>query len=82
MEPVLQVKIKNNRLYGILHTVFCALRCGYQFHLIIVSQSFNCDVMQKMTTLFYQVRQGHTWSRNYKSPSPSPPSDRFRISSF
>jgi hypothetical protein len=23
---------------------------------------------------FYQVRQGRTWSRSYKSPSPPPPS--------
>jgi hypothetical protein len=37
---------------------------------------------------FYQVRQGRTWSRNYKSPSsssPPPPSSsptRFRICSY
>jgi hypothetical protein len=30
---------------------------------------------------FYQVRQGRTWSRSYKSPSPPPrsPPTRFRI---
>jgi hypothetical protein len=34
---------------------------------------------------FYQVRQGRTWSRNYKSPPPPPPSPpptRFRILIF
>jgi hypothetical protein len=34
---------------------------------------------------FYQVRQGRTWSRNYKSPSPPPPSsssNHFRIFSL
>jgi hypothetical protein len=34
-----------------------------------------------VTPFFYQVRQGRTWSRNYKSPSSSSSSfyDRFRI---
>jgi hypothetical protein len=32
---------------------------------------------------FYQVRQGRTWSRSYKSPSPPPPTlTRFRILVF
>jgi hypothetical protein len=34
---------------------------------------------------FYQVRQGRTWSRSYKSPSPPPspsPPTRFRILVF
>jgi hypothetical protein len=34
----------------------------------------NC----RITFTFYQVRQGRTWSRNYKSPSPT----RFRILIF
>jgi hypothetical protein len=37
-----------------------------------------------LSIYFYQVRQGRTWSRNYKSPSPpcSSSSDRFRIVSL
>jgi hypothetical protein len=38
--------------------------------------------------IYYQVRQGRTWSRSYKSPPspspppPSPPPTRFRILVF
>jgi hypothetical protein len=35
-------------------------------------------VIQEKQSFFKQVRQGRTWSRNYKSPSPSSPT-RFRI---
>jgi hypothetical protein len=49
---------------------------------IIRSGDFNTGFERGLGLLvnFYQVRQGRTWSRNYKSPSSSSSSsDRFRL---
>jgi hypothetical protein len=59
---------------------FCFRRFEYLAGKCYVA-SDRSKTVKKST--FYQVRQGRTWSRNYKSPSSPPPSSpsptRFRI---
>jgi hypothetical protein len=90
---VLLCIVEQNSVFNIITRSMYHRKCfSAHQHVQLLRKLVSCSLaptnFKFHTAGFYQVRQGCTWSRNYKSPSPppppppSPPPTRFRILIF